>query len=397
MHTLPRSILAFALALSLYAPTVARSQTLLPQVCQEGTLEQQLILICLPPNWNGQLVVYAHGYVPIQEALALPIDELTVDGQFLPAFLLAQGYAFATSSYSKNGYAVEQAGHDLNTLVHYFNTVAPHAADKVLIAGGSEGGLITTMLVEQYPHIYAGGLALCGPVGGMPYQTQYLGDFRAVFDYFFPGVFPFGVADVPADAFLAWHDTYVPAITRAVASDPSATAQLFHVTHAAQDLTNPMSVITTSVTVLFYSIWGTGDLIATAGGMPFDNRSRRYAGSDDDTALNAEVERIASSPRARNYIRAFYEPTGNLRRPLVTLHTSLDPAVPFRHELLYTARTLLAGHLANLTVLPVQRYGHCNFTIEETLGAFALLVLRSGLPLSSTLQAHLVSLLDPLR
>ena len=50
-----------------------------------------------------------------------------------------------------------------------------------------------------------------------------------------------------------------------------------------------------------------------------------------------------------------------------------------------------------MTVLPVQRYGHCNFTIEETLGAFALLVLRSGLPLSSTLQAHLVSLLDPLR
>ena len=70
--------------------------------------------------------------------------------------------------------------------------------------------------------------------------------------------------------------------------------------------------MTTSVAVLFYSIWGTGDLIATAGGMPFDNRVRRYAGSEDDAALNTGVERIASSRSARNYIRDFYEPTGNL-------------------------------------------------------------------------------------
>ncbi len=392
-----RSIIAVVLALSLYTPTVAWTQTVVPPGCKEGTLEQQVILICLPPNWNGQLVVYAHGYVPIQEALVLPIDELTVDGQFLPALLLAQGYAFATSSYSKNGYAIAQAGDDLNALVHYFNTVASRAAEKVFMTGGSEGGLITTMLIEQHPDIYAGGLALCGPVGGMPYQTQYLGDFRVIFDYFFPGVFPFGVADVPADASRAWNDTYVPAITRALTSDPSATAQLFQVTHAAQDPNNATSALTTSVAILFYSIWGTGDLIATAGGMPFENRVRRYVGSEDDAALNAGVERIASSRSARNYLRDFYEPTGNVRRPLVTLHTSLDPVVPFRHELLYTVRALLAGRLANLTVLPVHRYGHCTFTIEETLGAFALLVLRTGLPVNPALHAPLASLLDSLR
>ena len=38
-----------------------------------------MILICLPPSWNGQLVVYAHGYVPIQEALALAMQ-----GEYLP-------------------------------------------------------------------------------------------------------------------------------------------------------------------------------------------------------------------------------------------------------------------------------------------------------------------------
>ena len=37
----------------------------------------QLILICKPASWNGDLIVYAHGYVPIEEPLALPLDELT--------------------------------------------------------------------------------------------------------------------------------------------------------------------------------------------------------------------------------------------------------------------------------------------------------------------------------
>jgi hypothetical protein len=43
-----------------------------PPFCQEGSLPShdpqypadQLIVVCIPPNWNGQLVVYAHGYVP---------------------------------------------------------------------------------------------------------------------------------------------------------------------------------------------------------------------------------------------------------------------------------------------------------------------------------------------
>ena len=33
-------------------------------------------------------------------------------------------------------------------------------------------------------------LALCGPVGDFAGQIDYLGDFRVLFDYFFPGVIP---------------------------------------------------------------------------------------------------------------------------------------------------------------------------------------------------------------
>jgi pimeloyl-ACP methyl ester carboxylesterase len=409
-----RLALACAVALSVSLPAVAQAQQPppLPPGCQTGQLPTsdlqhpvQLILICLPPvGWNGQVVVYAHGYVAPQTPLSLPLDELILpdaNGQlvFVPAVLLSRGFAFATTSYRKNGYAIEQGGNDLQALVEHVNTqVASHPADKVFVAGGSEGGLITTMLVERQPDTYAGGLVLCGPVGGAPFQIKYLGDFRVVFDYFFPEVFPFGAANVPPEAFEDWESAYVPAITQAILRNPLATEQLFNVTRAARDPGDPTgSAIATALGVLFYSIFGTNDLIATAGGMAYDNRFTFYQGSNNDVALNLGVERVKSDRGARRYIRRFYQTTGDLDRPLVTLHTRRDPAVPFTHELLYLGLVILSGHSDHLTVLPVDRYGHCNFTVEEVLGAFTLLLLQSGGDLDTRLADYLPSLPQPYR
>jgi hypothetical protein len=138
--------------------------------------------------------------------------------------------------------------------------------------------------------------------------------------------------------------------------------------------------VTTAQALLWYHVWGTNDLIATAGGVPFENRYTWYWGSNNDWALNQAVERVAANPDALAYMRAYYEPTGRLDNPVVTLHTTLDPVVPFRHELIYLTRVILAGRLHNLTVLPVFRYGHCNFTLTEALGALGWLLLRTGEP-----------------
>ena len=150
-----RCVLACVIVLSVSLPAVAQAQQPLdlPQGCQTGRLPtsdpqypEQLIFICLPlVNWNGRLVVYAHGYEAPQVLLALPLDALTrpdANGQpvFTPAVLLSQGFAFATTSYRKNDYAIEQGSNDLNALVEHFNTqVAPHPAMKVFVVGGSEG------------------------------------------------------------------------------------------------------------------------------------------------------------------------------------------------------------------------------------------------------------------
>ena len=86
-------------------------------VCQEPNAgHDDYRLICKPDNFNGVLVVYAHGYVYPQEPLALPYQEIEPFADVIGG-LLNFGFGFATTSYSKNGYAIENAETDLNALV----------------------------------------------------------------------------------------------------------------------------------------------------------------------------------------------------------------------------------------------------------------------------------------
>jgi hypothetical protein len=87
----------FTLILGSSVPAI--SQFTWPPVCQESSLPShdpknpadQLIAICIPPNWNGRLVIYAHGFVPAQAPLELPIDELTPMELLYPASFCRRG------------------------------------------------------------------------------------------------------------------------------------------------------------------------------------------------------------------------------------------------------------------------------------------------------------------
>jgi hypothetical protein len=385
-------LLFSVLTLIFGSPVPVHSQFTWPSVCQEGSLpsddpknpeDHQLIVICIPANWNGRVVIYAHGFVLPQLSLALPVDELTLNGTFVPEELLLRGFAFVTSSFRKNGVAIEQGAEDLNQLLEHFKSVAPRPPEKVYITGASEGGLIVVLLLERYSKKYDAGLALCAPLAGSPTLIKHIYDFRVVFDYFFPNVFPFGAVDVPNDAFLLWQtpdpndNDYVTLITRALTDDPVAADQLFSVTKVP-DPPDPTSAITTALNLLSYNIFGLEDLIATAKGIPVDNRHTKYTGSLDDLALNAGVERIKGDGPARAYARRFYRPTGNLRRPLVTLHNTLDPVVPsFAHEEIYEDLVAQKNKSAFLIGMEVDGYGHCDFTAQEVLQAFTTMVQQA--------------------
>ena len=144
------------------------------------------------------------------------------------------------------------------------------------------------------------------------------------------------------------------------------------------DPTKPATFVETAIDILFYSIWETPDLISTMGGIPYDNRITLYLGLTNNLALNRGVERVRGDRSAEQYAQEFYQTTGKLNRPLVTLHNTLDPIVTVEHELIYNALVVLEHKKQFFTVLPVQRYGHCNFTTNEILSAFGGMLLQAG-------------------
>jgi pimeloyl-ACP methyl ester carboxylesterase len=391
LNKLTQFLVIVGLCLTVFGtPSTARADecpTGLPEICTCSELGSQKIAVCIPPvNFNGRLVVYAHGYIYTQVGEPfLPAEEM---GD-LPDLFLSLGFAVATTSYSKNGYAVEQAGEDLNALVTHLldeKTGLP-TVDKVLLIGASEGALIITMLLENPQYInhnvpYDGGLALCGPVGGMRDQINYLGDFRVAFDYFFPWVFDFGMADVSVDACDDWDD-YVLDIEDSIQSHPWKKWRLFDITGAAFDWFDPGSFANTAVDVLRYSICGSNDLKNTVivygecteqntTPIPFDNHDTWY---DTSWWFNRKVERVEGDQCAFEYVNQYYNTTGDLTVPLVTLHNISDPIVPFWHERLYKKKVELIGNDEFLTVLPpVLSYGHCNFAPWQVLGAFYILL-----------------------
>lgn len=376
MSSKARSVLgAVVLVLVVFLPATARAQAV-PGPCVPDALPSgALSLTCVPAlGWNGQLVVYAHGYV----APGLPLDfyQLTTpDGTSLPLLVQSLGFAFATTSYRQNGLAILEGAADIRELVEAFNTSPTHPpATRTHIAGVSEGGLIATLLAERAPDTFHSAFAACGPIGSFRLQLNYLGDFRVLFDYFFPGVIPGSPVAIPAQVMANWNTVYVPAITAALVANPGRALELMRTAKAAYDPSNPATVVNTAINALWYNVFGTNDAVSKLGGNPFGNRLTWYYGSRNDLRLNLLVRRFSASPAATAALGA-YETNGNLRIPLVTLHTTADEIVPFWHELLYLPKLDLFER-GRFIPIPVATYGHCNFTTNQVAASFLLAVLQ---------------------
>lgn len=371
---------ALVLGLALAPPALGSASAATPALagsCTSDILEGAQILICVPPAWNGDLVVFAHGYVaPTDGPPAIPWDQLELpDGTSIPGVVMGLGFAFATTSYRDDGLAVVEGVEDVADLVRAFPAVAPHPPDHVYLVGASEGGLVTTLAVEQVPGVFSGGLATCGPVGDFRRQIDYVGDFRVLFDYFFPGLISGNAIDPPQVSQQQWDTVYVPTITAAFLARPARLDKLLRVARAPFDPNEPRTRIETALGVLWYNVFAAADTRAKlGGGNPYDNSRRLYLGSGNDFWLNLLVDRFHADPTALAAIEDGYQTSGRLAAPLVTLHTTADPIVPYWHEPLYTLKALRSGLLH--TNLPVFRYGHCSFRAEEVLVALGLLVLK---------------------
>lgn len=351
------------------APALQPQPQTLPPNCVEGTQPSGVLYRICRPIIPGQddLVLYAHGFVAPGEPLAIPAE-----AEAIATYLNLQGYAFATTSYRTNGLAIRPGIEDLQELIQIYTDIYG-APNRVILMGFSEGGIITALSVEEAPEIYAGGLAMCGPYGNFQEQVNYFAGFRAVFDYYFPGVLPGTVISVPQSLIDNW-DTIFETQVLPVITDPSnaiSVTNLLAVTGAPTDADH---ITETIHNVLWYQVHTTTDGIAKLGGQPFDNSEKVYSGSSNDTALNAGIMRYTAAPTATQTIADQYETNGLIERPIVLMHTNRDEVVPYFHQTLYKQKSRQSENPNLMYTYTIDRYGHCNFTESEIITAFGKLM-----------------------
>jgi hypothetical protein len=348
--------------------------------------------ICIPPvGWNGDLILFAHGYVSPEDPVGLASIQgqlVLPDGTSIPALVGGLGFAFATTSYRTNGLAVTEGILDLYELVQifragYYTQTGMMYTGRIYLMGASEGALIATLSVENGLALfgenpYTGVMAVCGPVGDFSKQVNYWGDFRVVFDYFFPKVLPPTAVSIPQKVIDNWDTVYVPKIKKAIAAKPLATLQLLNVTKAPYNPFDKTTIGETVLGILWYNAFATNDGVDKLGGQPFDNKTVKYSGSLNDMRLNKTVKRYTADPAALAMIDAYHQTSGMPQAPLVNLHTTGDPIVPYWHALLYGQKVADNGYGAIYTHLPVLAYGHCSFTVPQVLFGFSILMAQTG-------------------
>jgi acetyl esterase/lipase len=381
----------------------------------EGQINGAQYCIMYPSRWNQDVVVFAHGYVfadPLNPAKPpeIPWDQVIRGDLNLPGILVRLGYAFAISSYHKDGLAVKEGVQDVVALAKYLKK-ANKSVHRVFVTGASEGGLITTLAVQSYPKLFTGALSTCGPIGDFQAQVNYWGNFRVTFDQAFPFALRYpDLSPVPlpfpyprsTPIFIdptvmgSWGTETSPGpvgqvVGAMVQSQPAAVDALLTATGAPYDPADPTTKLATVAGLLTYNVMATDEARWELSGndpVPTSQLPQMY-GILQSTNMGNPVtytEMVGgvpvttqADPIALNEINTSYQTSGNLPRQLVVMHTTGDPIVPFWHVGLFTQKVLQSGSILKLSVIPISRYGHCNFTPAEAVFGFYVMVLRSTL------------------
>ena len=365
---------AFLVFVSLATVLGLAGRALADEVVDGMTGPGSVYRLVRPSNWNGILVLYAHGYVSKDASVAIPPD-----AQLVASLLAPQGFAVAVSSFSENGWVIKDGTQRTHQLVGLFTSKFGKPS-RVYAAGASMGGLIAIRLIETWPDEFAGVLPACAVAGGLGRQYDYVLNVRVLFDLFYPGVLPGSAIDVPPGIDVI-QDIVNPAVA-AMTADPTRAFAIASITQTPVPFASGPELLQSIATALGGAA-GYPEILELTHGQPyFDNTATQYTGALPAPTLaliNATVQRFSGSPAGRNSIEHNYTPTGDLRIPALTLSTFRDPIIPGFHRSIYGQEVAARGDAYRLVQRSVQGsaggYGHCTFTPQELTQAFFDLVL----------------------
>lgn len=324
----------------------------------------------VPDDWNGDLVLYAHGYRGDGPAL-------TVGNPSIRDHLISEGYAWAASSYSKNGYVPGQGAKDTHALIAEFTGRVANP-DRVFITGHSMGGHVTGVAIEQWPEAFDGAVPMCGVMGD-----------SALFDYF-QDLYLLAEHFAGNEIAIPTPDSYYG--SGGWLATAGALGLPGPLTPAGEQFQDAVEQLTGGTRPVFETAWPTlyGATFpfvfgVAATGPERGNLDTVYqldgdpALDADEQALNAAIPRIAAEPQFRHANGLGRSPgtendspriEGTMSVPVISLHTLGELFVPFHMEQIYAERAAANGNADLLVTRAIRDVGHCFFSEAEQVRAF---------------------------
>jgi len=364
-----------------------------------GKLQGAQFALAFPSSWNGEGLVYAHGYTTPGTPVAVAIDPVEKPGLLKEAY--GQGFVVGHSAYDKAGLGVETGAVNTKRLR---DLVAGLGAKTIYVAGDSMGGGIVVTLMETHPEAFAGGLARCGVVNSWQDMLVHLYDMRAAYAFLTRGT-PYAYPETdlhrnviapepPAGSDDATAQMYVFGQMMKMAGPPLALWAA-----AQKNPEGPEARIVRQVTTiggfdydaasltypLVTATLASEDLAKTAGGWIYGNQNRDFSTPDmspqEAKAINDGVQRVNADPAALAYLNRWHTATGKLKKPLLTMHNQIDSLVPYSQEEAFARTVAKAGAQSNLAAYALpplkaplpggqEGYTHCGFTPAQTTAAW---------------------------
>jgi hypothetical protein len=310
------------------------------------------ITAALPKNWNGNLVVFAHG----GPSLVPPKPDGSQSDLDKYSYAVQRGFAWVASSYRREGYGVAMAAEDTDNARKFF-IARIGKPQRTILHGASYGGLVGAKLIETYAKNpdgsanYDGAFLNSGAVTGATLNYEHRVDLRVVYQYYCKNLprpdeaqYPLWNGVAP-DSKMTLKDLDAAVDECTGASNPASArsdAQKRNLANIVGVMGYPENLLVRhmqAATLLFRDIARN----TTGGRNPFGNTNVRYKGSSDDAALNRDVVRFSADPAAVAILKADGDLTGVLPVPVVSIHSINDPQVVVEGQSAYRDTVKAAG------------------------------------------------------